>query len=139
MIGRVESYRKREVRSGEPTWVYRNLMRSDGPWYSLMQRGVVVGHAREVALISCTFRVRQAGRRRVIATGVKNVHAFVVGVLYPWMPTWADFGEELTARYDPRTCYSFERAEPDTGAWLPLHGARATYLGPAGLRVWSPS
>lgn len=34
-----------------------------------------------VALRDCQFRVSQAGRRRVLASGRKNVHAGVVGTL----------------------------------------------------------
>lgn len=139
MIGVFKRYRGREVRQGEPTWVYRNLMRTDGPWYSLVQRGVVVAHAREVALHQCEYRVRQGGRRRVLETGVKNVHAFVVGFLWPDRPTWADFGEEVVGRYNPKLCTTFEVAEPDTGGWVPVHKSRAAYLGPAGLLVWSPT
>ena len=61
----------------------------------------VVAHAEELMLKNVTFKVSQAGRRRVLQTGVKNVHAYVIGVLCPFVepikwrqvsysPTYAD-------------------------------------------------
>jgi hypothetical protein len=43
--------------------------------------GRVIGHASRVLLREAGFKVSEAGRRRVIESGVKNVHAFVVGDL----------------------------------------------------------
>lgn len=39
----------------------------------------VVEHRQEVHLVNATTKVSEAGRQRVIRTGVKVVHAFVVG------------------------------------------------------------
>src|SRR4051794_31587106 len=57
-------------------WVYFNLHRKN---WSIMARHRVVGHADTLALDNATFRVREAGRLRVLATKRKNVHAFVCG------------------------------------------------------------
>jgi hypothetical protein len=43
---------------------------------------IVVGHARRLLIRDATFSVSAAGRRRVIETGHKNVHAFVRGELH---------------------------------------------------------
>ena len=41
----------------------------------------VIGHAKRILLRDVTFTVSDAGRRRVLAEGVKNVHAFACGSL----------------------------------------------------------
>lgn len=76
----VEYYRDRVLDLDEPVWAYRNLNRED-TWYSLVQSGMVRAHAREIALRVCNFEVRAGGRDRVRASGVKNVHAYVVGLV----------------------------------------------------------
>ncbi len=48
-------------------------------WYSVMQNNVVVGHSQNLTLRDARFIVRESGRQRVLKTGKKNVHAFVVG------------------------------------------------------------
>jgi hypothetical protein len=66
---------------------YWNLHRK---MYSIQARFVdewrVVGYASELTLRYVTFKVSQAGRQRVLRTGVKNVHAYVLGALYPYVP-----------------------------------------------------
>ena len=66
-----------------PVYVYRNLKhgRATPPLYSVMRRGRVIAHRKRILLSNVSFRVRETGRRRVIASGQKNVHAFVVGYL----------------------------------------------------------
>lgn len=44
-------------------------------------KGRVVAHANTVILTDCTFKVSQAGRKRVLSEKRKNVHAGVIGVL----------------------------------------------------------
>ena len=55
------------------TWSIRAL---GGP-----NNGRVIGHSDTVLLSNVTPRVGQAGRRRVLAEGRKNVHAGIVGDL----------------------------------------------------------
>lgn len=69
---------KRQLNPDKPVWVYRNLR---DKCYSLMQDGRVVDRRPWVLLTGCRFRVRKAGRERVLREGHKNVHAFVVGTL----------------------------------------------------------
>jgi hypothetical protein len=101
-IGHIEfiPYRGRELQLGEDVWVYRNLMRSDGAWYSVLQRGRVVGHTRQISIAEPTMLVREAGRRRAIREGRKNVHAFVVGRVAPRVDPSADLS--VRVRYDMR-------------------------------------
>ncbi len=49
--------------------------------YSIMQRGVVRASASQVRLTNVEFRVREAGRQRMLREKQKNVHAFAVGHL----------------------------------------------------------
>jgi hypothetical protein len=47
--------------------------------FSLAQRGRVTGHVPDFVLYNVKFVVQPAGRRRVLETDIKNVHAFVRG------------------------------------------------------------
>lgn len=60
--------------------VYWNIHKNQ---FSVRSRatGRVTEHAGQVVLRNARFVVQPAGRRRVLATGVKNVHAFVRGEL----------------------------------------------------------
>ena len=62
----------------KPVWVYRNLTRN---LFSVMQGGLVVAHAERLYLKDVRFHIRHYGRRKVIRTGQKNVHAFIIGHL----------------------------------------------------------
>lgn len=50
-------------------------------------KGIVIAHCEYVALTDATFHVQQAGRRRVIETGRKNVHAVIRGDLASFIGT----------------------------------------------------
>ena len=63
----------------------------------------VVAHISELTLKNVTFKVSQAGRNRVLRTGVKNVHAYVIGALYPF----ADTEKWRQVTYSPRSYDSF--------------------------------
>lgn len=138
---KIEPYKRRKIRDGEDVWVYRNLMRTDGVWYSLMQRGIVVAHAKEIGLVDVRFVVREGGRQRVLATGTKNVHAFVVGRLVPSLlhascnDLETSRAEWRRARYNPRVCGAFVDCSLGDGSGNQLERARAAILGPEGLRV----
>ncbi|MBA4172816.1 MAG: hypothetical protein C0511_09230 [Hyphomicrobium sp.] len=80
--------------------VYFNLHRRqfsvkalEGP-----DKGRVIMHRDFVALTDVTFRVREAGRQRVIREGRKNVHAFVIGTLGYDAEGWA---APAAIRYNP--------------------------------------
>ncbi len=65
----------------KPVYVYRNLRhgRKAPPLYSVLQNGRVVDRRHTVTLHDVEFVVREGGRQKVLATGRKNVHAFVKG------------------------------------------------------------
>ena len=56
--------------------VYYNIRRGD---YSVRQAGRVIDHVDSIILRDVRFNVAPAGRDKVRATGVKNVHATVTG------------------------------------------------------------
>ena len=56
--------------------VYYNLHKH---CYSIRQSGRVIGHTDSIVLRDAKFNVAPAGRDKVRATGVKNVHATVSG------------------------------------------------------------
>lgn len=126
-IAEFASYRRRRVDARADVWVYRNLRRGDGTWYSLVQRGLVVGHCRSVIVRDARFVVRAAGRRRTLETGVKNVHAFVVGKLVPFKCVGSSDPSERV-RYVPKAFSSFVDA-----AGSPVHAAVLVTIGGDGV------
>ena len=58
--------------------VYYNLHKH---CYSIRQSGRVIGHTDSIVLRDAKFNVAPAGRDKVRATGVKNVHATVTGYI----------------------------------------------------------
>ena len=73
------------------------------------ERGRVVGHAHHVTMVDVEFRVSEAGRQRVIATGKKNVHAGMVGALTSASakPNANSDGFVRVASYNPRKAATF--------------------------------
>ncbi len=91
-----------------PVRVFKNLKHG---CYSIMQRGVVKASARQVRLRDVEFRVREAGRQRMLREQRKNVHAFAVGHLVDFVhPGDTRSLEPMTGRgavYDPYLFASF--------------------------------
>lgn len=127
-----------------PVEVYRNLRpghsklpHSDSrtpPWYSVRQGGRVVGHALELALRDATFVVRAAGRERVLATGRKNVHAWVRGWLVDPIIARTLGPAPVPVTYDPRRFSSFVRiVGGERVDW-----AAYVYIGPSGVLAYAP-
>lgn len=90
-------------------------------------------YAGTVTLTNVKFRVSQPGRIRTLTTGVKNVHAWVIGDVvvqtagqYP--PKSVDKWRQ--ARYNPRETETF--VDRETG--LPVHSAKAALM--VGARVY---
>ena len=65
---------------GKKVKIYWNLHKK---MYSVMdaETRLVIAHKRTVHLDGVSFKVSEAGRQRVIASGKKNVHAFVCGTV----------------------------------------------------------
>lgn len=64
------------------TWVHTHLPRLTAgkrDCLSVKIPGQRITYASEVLLTDVTFKVHEGGRRRCLATGVRNVHAWVVG------------------------------------------------------------
>lgn len=84
--------------------------------WSCVEHGRVRSYATELDLEDCKFRVSQAGRKRVVATGKKNVHAFVIGDL-PGDPGRCTYQSDrvswVRVRYNPYSMDNFIRT--DTG------------------------
>ena len=63
---------------GQKVMVYYNLHKHT---FSVQKSGIVVLHADFVKLSNVEFRVRKGGLDKVRKEKVKNVHAFVIGIL----------------------------------------------------------
>lgn len=119
-------------------FVYKNLhaTRRNGGWtvYSIKamegpDKGRVIGHSSQIMLSDVTPKVSQAGRRRVLREGRKNVHAGLVGNLVhtDWVPF---HGPRIT--YNPYKYDSFVMSAWDT---VPYEGSELAYLDESGVRV----
>lgn len=105
--------------------VYRNL--HTGTW-SVRANGRVIAHPDEVWLKNCTLVVQPGGRRSVLRTQRKNVHAFVRGTLIDA----ARVKPMIPITYDPYRYDSFVTvADLD-----PVHAARWVHLR-ADNTVWA--
>jgi len=105
--------------------------------YSIMQRGVVRASARQVRLADVEFRVREAGRLRMLRERRKNVHAFAVGRLVDFVhPDEGRDLEPMAGRavvYDP---YRFD-CFVDGETWTPVTAASAVQFDEHGV-VYAP-
>lgn len=101
--------------------VYRNLhaeRKYGKKTYSVvdMTTGRVIAHMDSISLEGAHFRVQQAGRLKVLATGRKNVHAYVVGFFT--RSTNSTPGRRAT--YNP---YKWETFVDESGAPLTKAGS----------------
>lgn len=90
----------------------------------------VTGHANELYLVDCTFHVSEAGRRRVLATGRKNVHAYVQGRSCP-LSEFELFVEGRWMQrfhYNPRAHTHFFMPHPDKWGGQHVAAARCVVL-----------
>lgn len=101
---------------------YRNLHRR---CWSVLAGGRVREYPERLVLAGVTFKVRESGRRRVLAEGRKNVHAFVRGTPAVWSEVPPD---AKRVRYNPNLQGSFFLA--DTGE--PVHQALRAWLTESG-------
>jgi hypothetical protein len=107
--------------------IYRNLHKRcwsvracEGP-----DKGRVIEHADQVAVTNPRFVVQPAGRRKVLETGSKNVHAFVRGT-YGGTAT----GGTQQARYNPFKYETFVDSDEQ-----PLYTAAQAFCTDDG-KVW---
>lgn len=107
-------------------FIYRNLTKG---CYSVQctKTGRLLYHADEVFVIDAELVVRPGGRRRVLDTGHKNVHAGIRGMLKPGTHSVACRPTEIT--YNPYLYDSF--VVKTTGKRI--CSARSVHLGPFGV------
>lgn len=130
----IEPYKGRSVDKKRRVEVYRNLNRRDGVWYSVRQNGKVVGHTQLLRLRDCYFVVNEAGRQRVLRTGRKNVHAFVLGYVAGKRARRYDLGHPHHGRYNP---YTGPRFQMQSGqSWSDVSIACQVQLDNLGIHIW---
>jgi hypothetical protein len=106
----------------KPVRVFKNLKHG---CYSILQNGRVRASARQVRLGDVEFRVREAGRQRMIREQRRNVHAFAVGKLLDFVhPDESRVLEDFPGRsaiYNPYRFASFvDRETNDPVVHTPL-------------------
>jgi hypothetical protein len=111
---------------GYPVYSVRCLDRGN-PFY-----GKVVLHTTQIEVLDAKAVVQPAGRDKVRATGVKNVHAFIRGTMVNlprcFVGNWAD------VTYNPKVNDTFVyRADG-----MPFGGGKLVRLGPNGVQVALP-
>jgi hypothetical protein len=112
--------------SGKRVRVYRNLHTRTWSCQDA-QTGLVTDRPEQVALTDAQLVVRPGGRARVLATGRKNVHAFVLGTVADQEsgPVPSESVHQLT--YNPYRFESFVAHKPgDDRAAEPI--LRASYV-----------
>ena len=65
----------------------------------------VVEHTNEIFIRNATFKVSEAGRQRVLKDKCKNVHAFILGERFPFIPKSFVYRDEVS--YNPYTGPNF--------------------------------
>lgn len=121
--------------------VYFNLHKR---LFSVREGGLVTAHLPLVVLRDCTFAVQPAGLRKVRATGVKNVHAFVrgeTGTHEEWEAV--DEGHNIwQVRYNPRVHDSFMRVMHMPNREQPIASAKLVLCemlnGAPTMWAWTP-
>jgi len=101
-------------RYDRPVRVFVNWRRG---CYTLLQDGRLMASARQVRLADVEFRVRESGRRRMLESGRRNIHAYAVGRLVDYVgPSDPRELEPLAGRrvhYDPRRFAFFVDSETE--------------------------
>jgi hypothetical protein len=111
-------------------FVYFNVRRKDFSIQALEgpDKGLVFDHAGTVEILDAEFRVSEAGRQRVLATGQKNVHAGVRGTLGT-SPSTPPHEGAVRVTYNPKRDTGFVQA--DDRSPCPSR-ARRVVLSPSG-------
>jgi len=74
----IHSFKERTIDTDQPIQVYRNLHKK-GVWYSIKQNGLVVAHSTALCIREPEFVINSYGKQKAIETGIRNVHAFIIG------------------------------------------------------------
>lgn len=97
---------------GQRVRAYWNLHKS---CYSVQVDGIVVRHTSKLYLEDVRLYASEAGRRRVLAEGRKNVHAYVEGTLVHLRPV----GWPVTLSYNPHKDAGWVQVDSITGERTP--------------------
>lgn len=120
------------------TWAHLHLPRLQSgetpDVISVKVPGERIDYASFVVLTDCEFKVSEAGRQRCLREGVRNVHAWVVGVEETRVRGWYTCSDTPSgwrkALYDPFKGGTFV----DSVTFEPVLTARRAVL--AGKNVW---
>lgn len=122
-------------------WVHTHLPRlraGETDCLSVKFPGQRIGYASWISLRDAEFRVSEHGRLRCLTSGVRNVHAWVIGEPVLTLRGWDKHGDRVPvgyrrAVYDPFKGASFvdaETLEPVHRAeWAILSGKHLFYAG----------
>ena len=101
--------------------------------YNIMQSGKLLASAKQVRLSGVEFLVRSTGRKRMLESGRRNVHAYAVGQLvdyvHPEDPRTLDKIEGRGVSYYPYRYEWFVDNETQT----PVVGARMVQFEESGV------
>jgi len=103
MIKTKPDEKRYEINFNKPVFVYKNLHKD---CWSVKQDGLVKAHTTSLAMHSCTFKVSEAGRKRVLNEQRKNVHAGIQGYIEEQVGNWID--SHPTARPVTYNPYKYE-------------------------------
>lgn len=85
--------------------------------WSCVEHGKVTRYAVVLDLRDCRFKVNQKGRQRVVETGKKNVHAFIIGETGP-VTNILDRNNWTRVRYNPYSMDNFIRTDTGEGVFV---------------------
>lgn len=103
--------------TGQQVRIYRNLHNGLLSVQTKTSKGwKVQGHLTDISLRNVHYCVSKSGRERVLRTKSKNVHAFIIGEVLPFLPDnnlAAQWGVE-SVTYNPYKSDSFHYASGKT-------------------------
>lgn len=92
-------------------------------------KGRVISHVNEFALINATFKVSETGRQRVLREKRKNVHAGIVGTLWNHSPSVSYSKKVSYNPYKANTFFNVETNQPVLSAGFVIASGRSvTYM-----------
>lgn len=120
-----------DMNIGQQVEVYWNLHRK---LFSVRDRQTkrVVGHTHRITLSDVLFRVQPAGNRKVRETGVKNVHAYIVGTVCDDIPDNVSAYPNRRVTYNPHRYESFVYLSDEQ----PVHSAHYVEASQVGVYIW---
>ena len=98
--------------------VYYNVRKKK---FSVQSEGKVIAHLSSMVLRNPIFKVSEAGRKRVLKTKRKNVHAFIIGDIETY---FEPIGPTESVGYNPYVYPNFIRYKDLS----PVHSAQIAWL-----------